>query len=584
MKKNIIILIIIVAGAVLRIAGLNFGLPLLHCRPDENLIIFKALGYFSGDFNPHFFAYPSLYSYVLYVLYKCYYALGLMLNFWNSNEAFVTAYTYDRSVIIMISRVFACLLGITTIWIVYKIGLLIRDNTTGIIGAACYAFAYLAIREAHFAVTDTPMTCFVAASVYFCIRTYIDRKLLTYVLAGVFIGIGTGLKYNAIMCLFPLILARYLALFNKKYWFRTALQMLYDKSMWASICAVFITLFLVSPYIYIDYQNFFRDFLGEVHHLSSGHPFGNLMVNFGPGVIRHSMFSLLYGLGVPLLCAAVIGIWFLLIRNFRVALIFLSFPILYFICIGRGYTVFVRYALPLVPFACILGAVFVSGVSGFLSNRFAFNNRKKNALIIAVALCLLVSSICRAMFFDYLLMQRDTRLLLLDWLNKQPIAKCKVCQIGALTLNQVATTKFQPDTDKLKQLINRLEAANEPTNTLTYKTIKSALLREGRIDVNEVRYVDQIDNFIDEWNQIGLPDFIAFYTSPLIYYHRPLTQSLLQTINDKYVKVYSFVSVEFSVSPEQYDQQDAFYIPYYGYSGVYRPGPCITVFARSTMR
>ena len=52
--------LIVGLAAVVRLVGINFGLPLVNCRPDELTLIEPSIGFFSGDFNPHFFSYPSL--------------------------------------------------------------------------------------------------------------------------------------------------------------------------------------------------------------------------------------------------------------------------------------------------------------------------------------------------------------------------------------------------------------------------------------------------------------------------------------------------------------------------------------------
>jgi len=75
-KLDWTVLSIVFVGGLARFWGINFGLPHTECRPDESIITGIAFGFFSGDFNPHFFSYPTLYIYVLHGLYFLYYSIG----------------------------------------------------------------------------------------------------------------------------------------------------------------------------------------------------------------------------------------------------------------------------------------------------------------------------------------------------------------------------------------------------------------------------------------------------------------------------------------------------------------------------
>ena len=68
--------LILAVGLALRLWGLSFGLPNVHCRPDESTLVNKALSIAAGELNPHFFNYPSLHLYSLALLYGIFFAFG----------------------------------------------------------------------------------------------------------------------------------------------------------------------------------------------------------------------------------------------------------------------------------------------------------------------------------------------------------------------------------------------------------------------------------------------------------------------------------------------------------------------------
>ena len=71
----------------------------------------------TGDFNPHFFDYPSLYMYVQAVVAVFRFAVGAMQGMWNGLAQAPTEdfYVWGRAV--------TAILGTATVWIVYRSGM-----------------------------------------------------------------------------------------------------------------------------------------------------------------------------------------------------------------------------------------------------------------------------------------------------------------------------------------------------------------------------------------------------------------------------------------------------------------------------
>src|SRR5687768_13526284 len=58
------LIVIVLAGAALRIVPIWFGLPYPHARPDEEVALGKAAAVLDGQLNPRFFHWPSLTFYL----------------------------------------------------------------------------------------------------------------------------------------------------------------------------------------------------------------------------------------------------------------------------------------------------------------------------------------------------------------------------------------------------------------------------------------------------------------------------------------------------------------------------------------
>ena len=69
--------LIIVAAIIVRLWGIDFGLPYRVARPDESYLVSAGLSFGMGSLNPNNFIYPSLMMYVLFFFYSLYFVLGL---------------------------------------------------------------------------------------------------------------------------------------------------------------------------------------------------------------------------------------------------------------------------------------------------------------------------------------------------------------------------------------------------------------------------------------------------------------------------------------------------------------------------
>ena len=96
---------IVLVGLLLRLWGLDFGLPNVNTRPDESTLVHKAIAFGSGDLNPHFFKYPSLHFYLLAGVYGLYFAAGLGLGLFAGVQDFQRQFFSDPSIFFLLGRV-----------------------------------------------------------------------------------------------------------------------------------------------------------------------------------------------------------------------------------------------------------------------------------------------------------------------------------------------------------------------------------------------------------------------------------------------------------------------------------------------
>ena len=202
LKKLIIPVVVI--GFVLRVIGINFGLPMAF-HPDEPHIINPTQQFYSGDFNPHKFLYPSLYMYLLYFIQRVYFFFGSLVDGMTRN--LTSAY--------LLGRLTTVLFGTATIVLTFFLASKIFNRTIGFISALILSILPLHVLHSHYVTTDVPLTFFVVLTLLFSWFIAERGELRDYILGGIFAGLTISTKIPGVFVLFPLFFAHLLNLQRK---------------------------------------------------------------------------------------------------------------------------------------------------------------------------------------------------------------------------------------------------------------------------------------------------------------------------------------------------------------------------------
>ncbi len=560
---------IILLAAIVRLWGIDFGLPHTLCRPDESRLVNTAIRFGGGDLNPHLFNYPTLYPYTLFLCYGVYFLAGMVVGKFNSVDTFILEFSTDPGAFYLIDRLLVAFLGTATVYIVYRIATRLYGRGVALVSSAFMALAYLHVRDSHFGVTDVPMTFLIMCAVLLLLRAVEDKTSRSYLLAGIVAGLAASVKYAGLMLLMPMLMTHISIVRSQgKRW----LEVLFDRRPLIFAAALVVAFLIGTPYALLDHSQFIRDFTFEMDHLAYGHR----GIILDRGWWHHLHFSLWHGLGWPLLTVSLVGIVCIVRKDPRKALIFLSFPLLYYVVAGRGYTVFARYMIPVVPFLCITGAVCVTCLARWIAKR-RDGCAEKIAVLLLAALTLL-PSMRSVVAFNSLASLADNRLIASQWVHTQIPHGSSIYQAGSLGARlQINPGQF---------FISKYEQ---------HEAVITAGLHD-HLSTNRLRRI--VDSLIDrrlyeEWSFHkdsnvfvsrgvkcqGWPDYIISEESPLAYYGQtaPYIKQLIET---DYRMVKRFEAVDVSEPANSYDQQDLFYLPYAGFKGIQRPGPNINIYER----
>ena len=372
-------------------------------HPDEPTIVNRAVRFHTGDPNPRFFNWPSLYMYLLSGVYWL--AFGA--------QGVLEAFSEDPVPFYLIGRLVTALFGTATIAVLYVLAAEAYGVTTALLASLFLTVNLLHVRDSHYITTDIPLTFLVTLALVFSLRYWRQGRLRDAVGGGLVAGLAASMKYPGGLVLLPVVLAHLLRPTSGPRWRR-----LVGPEPILAVGAAVAGFVAGTPYAVLTPGAFWRGVMKEVREVGS--------VQFGnegdlPGYLFHLLHSLPEGMGLPLFVLALGGLALLLNRRAPSDVILLAFVLPYFVFIGSLSSRFERYALPLLPFLALLAALALVEVAGRArGSGWRLAARWRPGLGLAMAACLLVApELARVTYFHVLLSRPDTRALAGEWIERE---------------------------------------------------------------------------------------------------------------------------------------------------------------------
>lgn len=381
MRKSTAMLAAILASAgVLRFWSLGAGIP-FSVGVDEPEVMNRAVGIMrSGDFNPHFYDYPTLYIYLQTAVACVRFLVGAMRGEWFSLAEIAPEQFY------LWGRAVTAAFGTATVALVYFIGL--RWGTRyALVAAGLMAVMPMHVRESHYVLTDVPATFFVTAAFLLSLRAAETPRATAFMWAGAAAGLAAATKYPAgLVLLLPLIAA----------WMTHGARPSRLAAAGAVVAGAAIAFLIAAPYTVLDLPGFLNGYARLMKSYAGAQPPEAPAVTY----FKHLLIALWW----PGMLAVVGGFVFGVVRAIngpgRVRwTLAVAFPLVFFLFLSKQALPFGRYLLPLVPFLCILAAVaVVGGVS--LLRRFSIPRVARTALIVAFTVGVILPPAVQAIRFN----------------------------------------------------------------------------------------------------------------------------------------------------------------------------------------
>ncbi len=369
--------VVIAIGAALRFGAIGAGAP-YRVANDEPFVVGMALQIMkSGDFNPHFFDYGGLAIYLHTVVGVVTFLLGAVAGQWSRIDA---VWIGD---LLPAARFVTAAMGALTVFLVYRIGLRLGPRAALIAG---FAMAVLPqhVRESHFALTDTPLTLLIAATLLMSLRAVERARVTDVVAAACMAGLAASVKYNgAVALIMPLTAALVLPAGSRL------------RGLGLALLGAGGAFLLTSPYTVLDLPAFLNGF-GK---LSQSYAQGRHPVEAAWIYLKYmrNWFSWAdvapTNVGYLAVLLGVIGLGLVVLRRGMSltrtgGVILVVFPCLWFTMLAeQGGLQYGRYLLPMAPMFCLfLGTALAAVWDGATRLGAAGVWGRRVAVIVLVAL------------------------------------------------------------------------------------------------------------------------------------------------------------------------------------------------------
>lgn len=415
-----------------RLAGLRWGLPYPYGH-DGFFIISHAVEFFNGDFNPHWFIYPSFHMYFLFFIYWGIYGIGHLTGHFGAVHQFSALLNTDPSVFIITGRVVAAVFGSASVILCYLLAKKLFGRGVAFL-TLMLVILPMEVLNSHYTTSDIPMTFWFLLTFIFCAGIMEKPDLKYYILAGLFTGIAGGTKYPGLGGVLPIITAHLMRLFaqeKKKKW----RSLLFSEEHYKLITALGITglaFFISTPYVFLDYKHSIPNIVGElnirytntfdIYQRQNGN---EMLIYIKEGFLNFGY--LFVGLGL-------LGL-VLRIKKFakKEELLLLSWIIPFTIIIHMSALKPPRYFLTLSPFLLIFVANAITKLKERFEEKFSWGRYAS----IFIALLIPIQPLYHSIKNDIILIRPDTREEAHDWIIKN-------IPEGSLLAKELLWTPFLP--------------------------------------------------------------------------------------------------------------------------------------------
>ena len=409
-RRRLPIFLILLLAFSIRICGIGYDLTSsslsLSQSVVENVVIDRTIHFFmTGNPNPAWFNYPTLYFYILFIIYWVYFLFGLIFNIFGSTNDLIDQYLTNPTNFYLLGRTINVIFGTMTVWIAYRIGERLYSRKVGIIGAFFLALTPMPVIYSQTVRTDIPMLFLLFLSFYFCILIMQKGELRHYIFAGIIGGLAMSTKYPAAVIIIPIFIAHILNRIERGLRLRDVI----NKEIVIGLLLLFVGFILGTPYAILDGSTF-------IFHLRSMYS----QINIGLAQADENLWIKVFkdylrgGMTLPLEILSICGVIYGLYRHKKEDILLITYSLAYYISMVQSTFHQDYYWLPLIPVLVILGVRLLTDTI----QRIHLLNRHENLAIWMTAIFIISLGTYKLICYNYARTQESTRILAKKWIEE----------------------------------------------------------------------------------------------------------------------------------------------------------------------
>ena len=383
------LLLVLALALALRVWGLTWGLPsathYFSYHPDETVVLdvaSRGMNVFAGRLLPNFYNYGSLQLYLVCFA-NTLAALSGAVDIVPKNMA---VWYPEWAKMYLVGRWLTVGMGVGTVWATYALGNRLWGRRAGLLAALTLAITPLHAQHSHFLTVDVPGTLWATLSLVWAARllTGDSRPLRAALWAGVFAGLAAATKYNLALVILPVLVACVvrarqegggtppLRLFSLLA--PPLLMVLGAGGAFLAAC----------PGAILENTKFLADIRYEAVHVQNVDD--PTFKDTGSGFVYHVTHNLDAGLGLPLLCLALVSVGYALYRRQRGDGLLAAFAVPYYVLIGLAAVKYARYVIPLLPILALWTGRLLADASRLTRPALRFPALGAGAVVLALTL------------------------------------------------------------------------------------------------------------------------------------------------------------------------------------------------------
>jgi hypothetical protein len=416
------------------------GLPYLYSVDDKHLVRVALRMLENRDPNPYWMGFPgAIIMYCLAVLYAAIIMVHFIFHFCitkdisNFNEYIeIVGKNWDFNPVVFHygGRCLMIAVAVLTIIVLFYFTRKRFGIWSAVLAALCLSNSSFYLEHSIKIRPDIFASFMILLTLVFFVKFFENRDKFKYlILAGMFCGFSVSAKYPSAIVFLLLVVGAVILDYQKtkyRFWAYVVSNLKFKTVLSRISLFAFLGFFISTPYFFLD----FNKTIGDLFFETRG---GRMAVSRLPGIQNHLWYfnAVVMGMGGWLIFIISLAGLFKIICGRKISHgLFFSFPVVFFVFIGFTHLRWLRWIIPVLPFASILFGIGAAGVVRFFIKVLGTKGKFAIPIAAILGICFFVPSMKNNFHTTITYVNPETRTLAKEWFEQNIEEGAKVvCEV-----------------------------------------------------------------------------------------------------------------------------------------------------------